>query len=212
VKKFVKGQAKYAYRQSICTAVTVHTDPQHRKDCMLKKLAFTSLVMVIMTGTAIASKPIQLSLTPDIAVFSRTERIQGLSLSIWGENPQSSLALGIVNGFAGMSKGFALGFLNYADRYKGFQFGAVNYMKSSMHGCHLGFVNYVESSARGIQVGAFNYASQFNGVQLGVINYVKSTETKCLQIGIFNLISQNRWFEKIPDEGAPGMLLINWRF
>ena len=44
------------------------------------------------------SKPLQLSLTPDIALFDRSETIEGLCLSIWGENPQTALALGIVNG------------------------------------------------------------------------------------------------------------------
>ena len=95
---------------------------------MKKILVLTCLGIFMAVGQAMASKPIQLSLTPDIAIYSRTTRIEGLSLNIWGENPQTSLALGFFNGFTGTSKGFALGlFLNYAGSYKGVQWGGVNY-------------------------------------------------------------------------------------
>jgi len=33
-----------------------------------------------------------------------------------------------------------------------------------------------------------------------------------VQIGLVNLIPQNKWFTELPDELAPGMVLINWRF
>jgi hypothetical protein len=102
---------------------------------MKKILLLTFLAIIMATGQAMASKPIQCSVTPDIAIHSKTTRIQGLSLSIWGENPQSSLALGFVNGFTGTSKGFSLGLLlSYADSYKGFQLGCVNYTTGSMLG------------------------------------------------------------------------------
>jgi len=45
--------------------------------------------------------PIQLSLTPGVAVQSRTTIINSLSLNVWGENPQNALTLGIVNGSKG---------------------------------------------------------------------------------------------------------------
>jgi hypothetical protein len=50
---------------------------------MKTTLAITTLVM----GTAClrADTPLQLSLTPDIALFPRTTTVRGLSLDIWGE-------------------------------------------------------------------------------------------------------------------------------
>jgi hypothetical protein len=153
--------------------------------------------MFMAAGQAMASKPIQLSLTPDIAVHDKSTHIAGLTLSIWGDNPQTSLALGFFNGFSGMSKGAALGiFLNYADDYKGVQLGSVNYVEGTMFGVQLGFVNYVES---------------FKGVQLGLLNYADAVN-EGLQIGLINLMPQNRWFSGFPDELAKGMILVNWRF
>jgi hypothetical protein len=179
---------------------------------MKKVLLLACLGIFMTTGQAMASEPIQCSLTPDIAIHSTTTRIQGLSLSIWGENPQSSLALGIVNGFTGTSKGFALGLLlNYSDSYKGFQLGAVNYAKGSMLGGQVGIVDYVEGSVKGVQLGGVNYAGHLNGVQIGIVNYAASATTG-VQIGILNLIPTNKWFTNFPDEIAPGMLLVNWRF
>jgi len=179
----------------------------------MKKVLLLACLGIFMTvGQSMASKPIQLSLTPDIAIYSRTTRIEGLSLNIWGENPQTSFALGIVNGFTGTSKGFALGLLlNYSDSYKGFQLGAVNYAKGSMLGWQLGAVDYVEGSMKGLQTGLVNYTAHLQGVQLGVVNYAASATTG-VQIGILNLIPTNKWFTNFPDEIAPGMVLVNWRF
>ncbi len=179
---------------------------------MKKTLALACLVIFMAAGAALASEPIQLSLTPDVAIHSKTTRIEGLSLNIWGENPQTSFALGIVNGFTGTSKGFSLGLLlSYADSYKGFQLGCVNYIKGTMLGGHMGFVNYVESSVKGVQVGGVNYAGHLNGLQLGVVNYAASATTG-VQIGILNLIPKNQWFSAFPDQVAPGMVIVNWRF
>jgi hypothetical protein len=179
---------------------------------MKKILLLTCLGIVMLAGQALASQPIQLSLTPDIAIHDRTTRIEGLSLNIWGENPQTSFALGIVNGFTGTSKGFALGLLlNYADSYKGFQLGSVNYTKGSMLGGQVGFVDYVEGSVKGIQFGGVNYAGHLNGVQIGLVNYAASATTG-FQLGILNLMPKNQWFTAFPDQIAPGMILVNWCF
>lgn len=179
---------------------------------MKKVLLLACLGIIMAAGQAMASKPIQLSLTPNIAMFSRTTRIEGLSLSIWGENPQTSLALGFFNGFTGRSKGFALGcFLNYSDSYKGVQWGGVNYTKGSMLGWQSGIVDYVDGSMMGLQTGLVNYAGHLKGVQFGVVNYAESATTG-IQIGILNLMPRNTWFTNFPDEVAPGMLLVNWRF
>jgi hypothetical protein len=179
---------------------------------MKKIFLLTFLTIIMAAGQAMASKPIQLSLTPNFAIYSRTTQIEGLSLSIWGENPQTSLALGFFNGFTGSSKGFALGiFLNYSDSYKGVQWGGVNYTKGSMLGWQAGIVDYVDGSMKGVQTGLVNYAGHLKGVQFGLVNYAE-TATTGVQIGVINLMPQNRWFANFPDEVAPGMILLNWRF
>ena len=73
----------------------------------MKKIIFIVLaILMIATGMAMAdSKPVQLSLTPGVAIFDRSTNIEGVSLSIWGENPQKGFALGFVNGSSGNSAG-----------------------------------------------------------------------------------------------------------
>lgn len=62
-----------------------------------------------------------------------------MSLSIWGENPQTGLALGVVNGSSGSSAGVSLAlFLNYADSYRGLQVAAVNYNNDDFWAVKLG--------------------------------------------------------------------------
>jgi hypothetical protein len=169
-------------------------------------------IMIIAVEATAGSEPIQLSLTPDIAVFERDTMIEGLSLNIWGENPQTSLALGIVNGSTGNSAGFSAGFmLNYAESYKGVQLASLNYTKTNCLGWQAGFFDYTEGSVKGLQTGLVNYAGHLTGLQLGVFNYAAKATTG-VQIGIINLLPQNGWFTKFPDEIAPGMLLVNWRF
>ena len=179
---------------------------------MKKVLVLACLGILMSASQAMASKPIQLSLTPDIALYSKTTHIAGLSLNIWGENPQTSLALGFVNGFTGTSKGFSLGLLlNYSSSYKGFQLGCVNYTSGSMLGGQVGIVDYVEGSVKGVQFGGVNYAGHLNGVQIGIVNYAASA-TAGFQLGFLNLIPKNQWFTAFPDQVAPGMILVNWRF
>ena len=175
---------------------------------LLTMLAGTMVAVGVMAGT----EPIQLSLTPDIAVFDRTETIEGLALSIWGENPQSALALGFVNGSTGKSAGLSWSvFLNYADSYTGVQWALVNYTKSDFLGWQGGFVNVADGSMKGLQSGAVNYAGRLNGLQLGVVNYAETADAG-VQIGLINLMPQNQWFSGLPDELARGMILVNWHF
>jgi hypothetical protein len=163
----------------------------------MKKLLTVLVGMTIASGALVASEPIQLSLTPDIAIFNRTERIEGLTLNIWGENPQSALALGIVNGSTGRSAGLSWSWiLNYADDYKGVQWA---------------LVNYTEGDFLGWQGGVVNYAGRLTGLQLGLVNYAETAKNG-VQIGLVNLIPSNPWFSGLPDELAPGMIFVNWRF
>lgn len=168
--------------------------------------------IMVATGAMAGSKPLQLSLTPDIAIYDRTERIEGLCLSLWGENPQTALALGFVNGSTGQSAGVSWAFiLNYADSYKGIQWALVNYTKGDFLGWQAGLVNYTDGLMKGLQTGTVNYAGKLTGLQLGLVNYAATAETG-VQIGLVNLIPQNEWFSKLPNELAPGMIFVNWRF
>ncbi|MEC9492785.1 LA_2272 family surface repeat-containing protein [Flexistipes sp.] len=181
---------------------------------MRKLIFFLSFVIYFSSFTfAIAeTKPVQFSLTPDVAVHDKDTYIRGLTLNIWGENPQSALALGLVNGSTGNSKGFSWSmFLNYAENYKGVQWAPVNYTKSDFVGWQSGILNYTKGSAKGLQSGFVNYAGSFTGLQLGFVNYA-ATMDKGVQIGFVNIIPENKWFTNLPNEFAKGMTIVNWRF
>jgi len=178
---------------------------------MKKIVLLACLVVVFASGQAMASKAIQLSLTPDIALQPRGTHINGVSLNIWGQNPQTSFALGFVNGFDAMSKGFGLGLFNYSDSYTGVQWGAVNYTEGSFFGWQAGIVDYTVGTVQGIQTGFVNYAGQLRGVQIGLVNYAATTQTG-VQIGLINIIPHNAWFTRFPDQIAPAMVILNWRF
>jgi hypothetical protein len=179
------------------------------------------LAAVLVSSTAMAgTKAFNLSITPEIAVYDRGETIEGVTLSIWGENEQSSLALGIVNGTTGNSAGLSLGILNYAENYGGLQWGLVNCTKDDFTGWQGGFifgvlgsvVNYTGGAMKGLQSGLVNYAGSLSGVQIGLANYAEDVEAG-VQIGIVNAIRQNTaWFSQLPNELAPAMILVNWRF
>jgi hypothetical protein len=181
----------------------------------MKKVFLLICLGMIMLATSQAmaegSKPIQLSITPDIAIFDKSTRIQGFTLGIWSENPQDALAIGIVNGSTGASAGFSLGILNYADGYKGVQWSLVNYTQGIFAGWQLGIVDYSAGSMKGVQTGVVNYAGNLTGLQLGLVNYA-ARATGGVQIGVVNLIPENRWFTEFPSGLAPGMIIVNWRF
>ena len=131
--------------------------------------------ITIATGAMAAGKPLQVSITPDVAFYDRTERIEGLCLSIWGENPQTALALGIVNGSSGRSAGLSWALiLNYADDYKGIQWAPINYTKGDFLGWQGGVVNYTGGLMKGLQTGPVNYAGRLTGLQLGLVNYAET--------------------------------------
>jgi hypothetical protein len=149
----------------------------------MKKILLILLGCLITTGAFAETKGFQMSLIPDVAIQSKTTRIKGVSINIWGENPQNAFALGVVNGSTGNSSGFSLGLIvNYADSYKGFQVAPVN------------------------------YAGRLQGLQLGLVNMAMTAE-EGVQIGFINIMSETeKWFSNFPDEVAPGMVFINWRY
>jgi hypothetical protein len=177
----------------------------------VRTLVFMGLALAA-TGVMAGTEPIQLSLTPDIAIFDKSERIEGLTLGIWSENPQSALALGFVNGSTGESAGLSWSLiLNYADSYKGVQWSLINYTGEDFLGWQLGLVNYTKGSMKGLQTGVVNCAGKLTGLQLGLVNYAETVESG-VQIGLVNIMPENEWFSKLPGELAPGMIIVNWHF
>jgi len=162
----------------------------------MKKLVIVALICVVASSAYAESKPFQLSLIPDIAIHSKETHIKGVTLNIWGQNPQSAFAFGFVNGSSGDSAGFSWGLVNYAESYRGVEWGAVNYATGNF---------------AGLQSGVINYAGRLTGLQLGVVNFAKTVESG-IQIGLVNIISQNQWFTGFPKELAKGMIFVNWRF
>lgn len=185
----------------------------------MKKLWILCTGLLLAGGVSAQTKPFNASLTPDYSVVDRDVPIEGLTLSIWGENPQTSLAIGFVNGSTGQSAGLSLGLLNYAESYRGLQWGLVNYATGDVSGWQGGFgfgiaisaMNYTGGTMTGLQSGVVNYAGSLTGLQLGLVNYAE-TAVSGVQIGLVNILPQNVWFNNLPDELAPGMILVNWCF
>ena len=186
----------------------------------MKTLLASLVAVVVSTGVLAETRPFNLSLTPDIAVYDRSDTIEGLTLSLWGENQQTSLALGIASGTTGQSGGLSVGFLNYADDYKGLQWSLVNYTKGDFLGWQGGFlfgvvgsaVNYTGGTMKGFQAGLVNHAGLLTGLQLGLVNYAEAADAG-VQVGLVNIIHQNpHWFTELPEKLAPAMVFVNWRF
>lgn len=175
-------------------------------------LACGALAMMPL-GAMGEGKPLQLSLTPDIATVNRHEKIEGVSLNVWGENPQRGLAVGFVNGSSVRGIGASLGLLvNYADSYKGLHLAPVNYTMVDFLGWQAGFVNYTDGFMKGLQSGVVNYAGRLTGLQFGVVNFAETADMGC-QLGFVNVIRENSaWFTRLPDQVAPAMVFVNWRF
>ncbi|MFP4687891.1 MAG: LA_2272 family surface repeat-containing protein [bacterium] len=178
----------------------------------MKKLLFAFFISIFITSGAAARSPIQLSITPDIALVNRYERVEGLSLGIWSENPQTAITLGIVSGSRGQSAGFSYGLLgNYAENYKGIHWGIVNYTSNEFLGWQSGLVNFTEGKMTGLQTGTVNYAKRLHGLQWGFVNYAETADF-AVQIGLINLLAQNEFFTNFPSELAPAMFIVNWKF
>jgi hypothetical protein len=167
--------------------------------------------LAVAAATGAAEAPFQLSLTPDIAIQDRSTFIRGVSLGIWSENPQQSLALGIVNGSTGESSGFSWAFgLNYAEDYTGVHWAMINYASGRFKGWQAAFVNISGDSFTGLQLGGINVAQDVSGVQLGFVNYTEKLHG--LQLGFVNIATDNPWFDEFPDKLAKGFPFVNWSF
>jgi len=161
----------------------------------------------------------QASFLPDAAMYPSDQQIDGMTLSIWGQNPQSAFALGLINGSTGESSGLSIGLINYAESYSGVHWSFVNCAEKDFAGWQGGpiflvfsAVNYAGGYMRGFQTGVVNLAGKFSGFQIGLVNYAQYADPG-IQIGLINVIAQNSgWFTNCPEELAPGMVLVNWRF
>jgi len=141
----------------------------------------------------------------------RQSSIHGLSLSIWGENPQQGVALGFVNGSSGDSSGFTWGLVNYSESYTGVSWGLVNVSKTSFVGWQSGWINVAQGEFTGFQsCWLVNYAKNFRGLQLGLVNYAENLQG--VQIGLANIAMNNPWFTDFPDKLATGFPIVNWSF
>jgi len=179
----------------------------------MKKILIIA-VLAIGVASIEAQQPqsaFQLSLTPDIAIHPSTTDIRGVSLDIWGKNPQHSFNLGFVNGSTGDSSGFSLAFFyNYSETYTGVQWALVNHTTQSFTGWQDGLVNYDEAYFKGLEGGLVNVAEDTHGLQFGVVNYAETLNG--VQIGLINVVDGNSWFDEFPNELAKGFPIVNWSF
>ena len=81
----------------------------------MKQFLILSALVVGTSGLQADESVLQASLTPDIAIHSRTTQINGLSLNMWVENPQYSVNIGFVNGGTSNNQCLAWG-LRHATR------------------------------------------------------------------------------------------------
>lgn len=167
--------------------------------------------LVLLAGGAQAQFAFQASLTPDITLHGWNSEVWGLSICVWGENPQKGLALGMVNGSDGHSKGFSWSlFANYAESYTGMAIAPVNICGDVFVGCQLGVVNISNIDLTGLQIGVVNVGEDIHGFQIGLVNYADMLSG--VQIGLVNLAHNNGWFEEFPNKLATGFPIANWSF
>ena len=179
-------------------------------DPNMKKILLLATWFTSAASLFAQDKLIQLSLTPDIAIYPKTTTIRGFSLDIWGENPQWSLNLGFINGSTGDSGGFSWGLVNYDDSYRGVQWGLVNFSRENFVGWQRGVVNISQGTFEGYESGVVNVSEDTTGFQLGLVNY--SQKLDGLQIGLVNIAENNPWFNEFPEKLAKGFPIVNWSF
>lgn len=177
---------------------------------MKTTIVVASLIIGAASLYADDTVPIQLSLTPNIALYSRDTRVKGLSLNIWGENPQYSLHVGLINGSTDDSGGLSWGVANYAESFNGVMLGWVNVSTEQFTGWQQGWVNISQGTFVGFQSGLVNVSEDVTGFQLGVVNYAQKLHG--LQIGFANIVQDNPWFTDMPDKFAKGFPVLNWSF
>lgn len=177
---------------------------------MKKIVPVVTLFISVGSLHAQDTTPIQLSLIPDIALYPSTTMVKGLSLNIWGQNPQEGFTLGFVNGSTGDSAGLSVGLINYDENYAGVQWGAFNVSTESFYGWQNGFINVAQGTFVGFQLGFVNVSEDTKGVQFGWINYAQSLNG--IQAGLINMAMNNPPFHDFPDKLSPVFPIVNWSF
>jgi hypothetical protein len=188
----------------------------------MKKRIAIAFLSVAGAASLQADPPLQLSVVPDFALYRSDVYVRGFALNIWGQNPQDSFDLGVINGSTGASSGFSCGLLNYAEIYGGVQISAINYNESFFTGFQTGCVNVslgtfkgfqlggvnVTEQTTGVQFGAVNVAGDTKGLQLGAVNY--ADKLNGLQIGVINVVANNKWFSN--NQLGACFPILNWSF
>lgn len=128
----------------------------------------------------------------------------GLQLGLYNRNDyQSGIGIGLINKCksqtifggineiipCGMNKGIYLGLINISNYFEGIECGVINISHISDT-----YDDLCRKSRR---------TYHLFGLQLGIVNYCESSNV--VQIGIINIIPQNKWFAKIVP-------LANFRF
>ena len=170
---------------------------------MKTKIFITAISLLLFTGIALADKPIQLALVPDVQLVPQSEGITGLRLNIYGKNTSlKGVDLGIVNVLTKPSVGLQYGLvgINESD-FSGWTDNFVNINKGTFVGVSSGALNKAKNAA-GIQWGFINCAAKMHGIQLGVLNKAQSLEG--VQIGFINVIKNNGFMPIFP--------IVNWSF
>lgn len=96
-----------------------------------------------------------------IAAANCNGALYGFQIGVFNYNKGACRALqfGLVNSDVNDYRGWSLGALNYAVRYRGVQIGAIN---------------AIAETGRAVQIGAINSASNFSGVQFGLFNIIEN--------------------------------------
>ena len=96
-----------------------------------------------------------------IAAANCNGALYGFQTGVFNYNKGACRALqfGLVNSDVNDYRGWSLGALNYAVRYRGVQIGAIN---------------AIAETGRAVQIGAINSASNFSGVQFGLFNIIEN--------------------------------------
>ena len=178
----------------------------------MKKLF--SLVL-IAAGVSVAqagdTAGLQISLIPDVAIQDTSTTIHGLTIDlICGQNQQIGITLGLYNLMTDESEGFCWGAVNYADTYTGVNWGLVNLTQQKFFGWQDGLINYAAVEFTGLQSGVINVAGHARGLQFGVFNYTDKLDG--LQIGVLNIATDNRWFNRFPNQFGAAVPFVNWSF
>ncbi len=173
-----------------------------RKGCVL---GLAAVVLLGLAPVVRADFPVQLSLTPDVALRPDSESVQGLRLGVWSRSQDvSGLDLGIVQGTRGDFLGVGVAVVNLVDgdsaglqwgvygysrvrgTFKGVLGGIVVRVQGDCYGLLSGWVALSDGSAKGWVDGLYaQVGGDFSGLQTGLITYCKG-EAKGVALGGFN--------------------------